>query len=74
MGVEGSVELPVVVTILFEDIPHEHQLGLHPAFITKSSGSVYQTGQYCLFIGWVMIGLNTEVEGFVVHFVSQTAR
>jgi hypothetical protein len=28
MMVDGSVDLPVIVAILFEDIPLEHQLGL----------------------------------------------
>jgi hypothetical protein len=41
---EVSVDLLVIVTILFEDIPQEHQLGLKAVFITKSSGSVYQSG------------------------------
>jgi hypothetical protein len=34
--------LPVIVAILFEDVPQEHQLGLQGVFIAKSSGSVYQ--------------------------------
>jgi hypothetical protein len=44
MMVEGSVDLPVVVAILLEDIPQEHELGLQAVFITESSGSVYQSG------------------------------
>jgi hypothetical protein len=36
------VDLPVVA-ILFEDVPQEHALGLPAVFITKSSGSVYQS-------------------------------
>jgi hypothetical protein len=43
-------------------VPWKHQLGLQAAFITKSSGSVYQRGQYRLFIEWVMMGLGIEVE------------
>jgi hypothetical protein len=41
--VEGSVDLPVVVAILYEDVPQEHQLGLQAVFFTQSSGSVYQS-------------------------------
>jgi hypothetical protein len=44
MVVEGFVDLLVVVAILFEEIPQEHQLGLQATFITTSSGSVYQSG------------------------------
>jgi hypothetical protein len=40
---EGSVDLPVVVAILFE-VPSEYQLGLQVIFITMNSGSVYQSG------------------------------
>jgi hypothetical protein len=29
---EGSVDLPVVVAILFEGVPQEHQLGLQAVF------------------------------------------
>jgi hypothetical protein len=43
-GVEGSMNLPVVVAILFDDVLQEHQLGLQAVFITESSGSVYQSG------------------------------
>jgi hypothetical protein len=74
---EGCVDLPVVVAILFEDIHQEHQLGLQAVFITKSSGSVYWSGQYRMFIEWVMMGLGFEMEigvfGLAVHFVSQRA-
>jgi hypothetical protein len=56
MVVEGSVDLLVIVTILFEC-----QLGLQAVFITKSSGPEHQSRQYCLFIGWVIIGLGAEV-------------
>jgi hypothetical protein len=49
-AVEDSVELPVVVAILFEDAPQEHQLGLQAVFITKNSGSVYQSGWYRFFL------------------------
>jgi hypothetical protein len=61
-AVEGSVDLPAIIAILFEDVSQEHQLGLQAVFITKSSGSVYQGGEHHLFIGWVMTGLGTEVE------------
>jgi hypothetical protein len=61
--VHGSVNLPVFVTILFEGVPQEHQLGLQAIFIKKGSGSVYQSGKYRLFIGWVMVGLAVEVVG-----------
>jgi hypothetical protein len=44
MAVEGSVYLPVVVAILFLDVPQEHQLGLQAVFIIASAGSVYQSG------------------------------
>jgi hypothetical protein len=73
------MNLPVVVAFLFEDIPQENQLSLQAAFVTKSSGFVYQSGQYWLFIGWVMKGLGVEVEigvcvnEFAVYFVFQTA-
>jgi hypothetical protein len=40
----GSGDLPVVLAILFEDVPQEHQLGLQTVFITESSDSVYQSG------------------------------
>jgi hypothetical protein len=75
--VEVSVVLPVVAAILSEDVPQEHQLGLQAVFITENSGSVYQSGQYHLFIGGVMMGLGGEVDigvwGLAVHFVSQRA-
>jgi hypothetical protein len=61
MAVEGSVYLQVLVAILFEGIPQEHQLGLQ-AVITDSSGPMHQNRQYRLFIGWVMMGLGVEVE------------
>jgi hypothetical protein len=35
MAVEGSVNLPVVVNILLEDFPQEHQLSLQALIITK---------------------------------------
>jgi hypothetical protein len=35
MAVKGSVDLPVVVAILFEDVPQEHQLGLKAVFIRE---------------------------------------
>jgi hypothetical protein len=37
-AIESSVDLPVVVAILFEDVPQEHQLGLQAVFIKESSG------------------------------------
>jgi hypothetical protein len=40
MAVEGSVDLPIVVAILFEDVLQEQQLSLLAVFITESSGSV----------------------------------
>jgi hypothetical protein len=40
--------MPVIVAILFEDIPQEHQLGLQAVFTTASSGSVYQSRFACL--------------------------
>jgi hypothetical protein len=77
MAVDGSVDLPVIVAILFEDVPQEHQLSLHAVFITQSSSPMLNSRQYCLFIGWVMMGLGIQVEtgacGFGVHFVSQRA-
>jgi hypothetical protein len=36
--------MPVVVAILFEDVPQEQQLGLQAVFITDSSGPVHQIG------------------------------
>jgi hypothetical protein len=62
MVIEGSVDLPVIVAILFEGVLQEHQLNLQAVFITESSGSVYQIGEHRLFIGWVMMGLGVEVE------------
>jgi hypothetical protein len=44
VAVEASVDLLVVVDILFEDVPQEHQLSLQAVFTTKSSGSVFQSG------------------------------
>jgi hypothetical protein len=35
MAVEGSVDLPLGVPILFEDIHQEHQLGLQAVFIIE---------------------------------------
>jgi hypothetical protein len=61
-AVEGAVDLSVVITILFEDVPQEHQFGLQAVFITESSGSVHQSSQYLLFIGRVMMGLGVEVD------------
>jgi hypothetical protein len=55
-AVEGSVDLPVIVAILFEDVLQEQQLGLQAVFIPKSSGSVYQSRLHRLFIGWVVMG------------------
>jgi hypothetical protein len=43
-AVKGSVDLPVVVAILFEDVLQEHQLDLQAVYITESSGFVYQSG------------------------------
>jgi hypothetical protein len=31
-------------------------------FITEISGLMHQSRQYYLFVGWVMMGLGTEVE------------
>jgi hypothetical protein len=62
MAVEGSVDLPVIVAILYEDVPQEHQLGLQAVFITESSDPMHQSRHYRLFIGWAMIGLCPEVE------------
>jgi hypothetical protein len=36
------VDLPIVLTILFEDVPQEHQLGLQAVFITDKSGSEWK--------------------------------
>jgi hypothetical protein len=41
MAVEGSVDLPVIVAILFEDTSQEHQLGLQAVFIMESSGPMH---------------------------------
>jgi hypothetical protein len=57
-----ALDLLIVVAILFGDIPQEHQLGLQAVFITESSGPMHQTIQYSLVIGWVMMGLDVEVE------------
>jgi hypothetical protein len=43
MVVEGSLDLPVVVAIPFEDVPQEHQFNLYALFITESSGPVNQS-------------------------------
>jgi hypothetical protein len=42
-AVEGSVDLPVIVAILFEDVLQEQQLSLQAVFITESSSYVYQS-------------------------------
>jgi hypothetical protein len=77
MAVEGSVDLLVIIAIMFEDVPEEHQFGLQVVFITESSGPVHQSRQHLLFIGWVMMGPGVEVDwyvcGLAVHFVSQRA-
>jgi hypothetical protein len=74
---EGSVHMLVVVTILFEDIPQEHQLSLQAVFITNNSGPVHQSRKCSSFIGWVKVGLGVEVAigvfGLVIHFVAQRA-
>jgi hypothetical protein len=41
--VEGSVDLPVVVAILFEDVPQENQLNLQAVLITDKSGPMHQS-------------------------------
>jgi hypothetical protein len=75
--VEGSVDLVIVVAILFEDIPQKHQFSLQAVVITESSGPVHQSREYHLFIGWVMMEFGVAVEigvcGLAVHFVSQRA-
>jgi hypothetical protein len=38
VAVEGSEDLPVVVAILFEDVPQEHQLGMQAVLISDRSG------------------------------------
>jgi hypothetical protein len=60
MVIEGSVDLPVIVDILLEDVPKEHRL--RAVFSTESSCPLHQSRQYHLFIGWVMMGLGVEVE------------
>jgi hypothetical protein len=75
MAVEGSVDLLIIVATLFRDVPQEHQLGLQAVFITESTGSMHQSRQNRLFLGWVTMGFGVEVEigvcGLAVHFVSQ---
>jgi hypothetical protein len=47
--VEGSVDLPVVVGILSEDVSQEHHLGLQTVFITERSGPVHVYKVDCLY-------------------------
>jgi hypothetical protein len=61
MIVERSVDLLVVVAILFADALKEHQLSLKAVFIADSSGPVQQSRQYNLFIEWVIVGHGVEV-------------
>jgi hypothetical protein len=43
--VEDSADLLVVVTIVSENVPQEHQLRKQAVLITQSSGPVYQCGK-----------------------------
>jgi hypothetical protein len=49
-AVEGSVDLSVFVTILFEDVPQKHQQP-QLVIITESFGSVHQHRDHGLFVG-----------------------
>jgi hypothetical protein len=62
MAVEDSVDLPVTVAILFEDVPQEHQFGRQAVFITEISDSMHQNRQYSFFVGWVIMALVVGVE------------
>jgi hypothetical protein len=60
--VEDSADLSVIVTILPESAPQEHQLRRQAVLIAQSSG------KSSLFIGWVMVGPSIEVEGGMCGF------
>jgi hypothetical protein len=53
--VEDSVDLPVVLTILPENVLQEHQLHMQALLIALSSSSVHQCGKYSLLTGWVVV-------------------
>jgi hypothetical protein len=40
-AVEGPVDLPIVVVLLFEDVPQEHQLGLQAVFLPQPDNEPY---------------------------------
>jgi hypothetical protein len=51
MTVEDTMNLPVIVTLLSENVLPEHQLHLQAGFI-----AVLQCGKYSLFVGRVVVG------------------
>jgi hypothetical protein len=59
---QDSVNMLVIVTVLSENVPQEHQLRLQAVFIVKSSSPVHQYGKHSLFIGWVVMGPSDEVQ------------
>jgi hypothetical protein len=55
----GSVDLPIIAAIPFEDVPQEHQLGLKAVFITEISGRMHHSTDWCVW--------------GALHFVAQRA-
>jgi hypothetical protein len=53
--VEGLANLPIVVTILPENVPQEHQLHMIAVLNTQSSSPVYQSGKYSMLVGWTVM-------------------
>jgi hypothetical protein len=53
--VEGLTNLPIIVTILPENVSQEHQLHMKAVLITQSSSPVYQCEKYSIFVEWVVM-------------------
>jgi hypothetical protein len=69
------MDLPVVVTVLPENILQERQLHMQALLIAQSSGPMHQCGKYSLLTGWVVLGRGVKVEvgmgSFTVHSMVQ---
>jgi hypothetical protein len=46
------VDLPVVVSVLPESVPQEHELCMQVVLITYRSSPVHLCGRYSLLVGW----------------------
>jgi hypothetical protein len=75
MTVEDIMNLLVFVTVLSENVPEEHQLRMQAVFTAENSSPMHKCGKHSLFVGWVVMRSNVEVEirmgGFAVHSVTQ---